>query len=180
MSPFAIYKITFIHSHLCGRDASQVQRSSSTNSLPSSRTLINSPLLSPLHTNMFNFFTSQINITLSITNLISLLHLTMFLEISVFTDSNSSHSKYHLLLLLLHHFSCVRLCMTPQRQPTRILCPQDSPGKITGVGCHFLLQSMKVKSESEVTQSCLTPRNPMDCSLQGSSVHGIFQARILE
>ena len=58
--------------------------------------------------------------------------------------------------------------------------PWDSPGKNTGVGCHFLLQCMKVKSESEVTQSCLTLSNPMDCSLPGSSVHGIFQARVLE
>ena len=66
------------------------------------------------------------------------------------------------------------------RQPTRIPCPCDSPGKSTGVGCHFLLQCMKVKSESEVAQSCSTPSNPMDCSLPGSSVHGIFQARVLE
>ena len=58
--------------------------------------------------------------------------------------------------------------------------PWDSPGKNTGVGCHFLLQCMKVKSESEVTQSCPTLRDPMDCSLPGSSVHGIFQARVLE
>ena len=64
--------------------------------------------------------------------------------------------------------------------PTRFLCPWDSPGKNTGVGCHFLLRCMKVKSESEVAQSCLTLRNPMDCSLPGSSVHGIFQARVLE
>ena len=55
--------------------------------------------------------------------------------------------------------------------------PWDSPGKHTGVGCHFLLQCMKVKSESEVAQSCLTLRNPMDCSLPGSSIHGIFQAK---
>ena len=59
-------------------------------------------------------------------------------------------------------------------------CPWDSPGKNTGVGCHFLLQCMKVKSESEVTQSCLTLRDPMDCSPPGSSIHGIFQARVLE
>ena len=59
-------------------------------------------------------------------------------------------------------------------------CPWDSPGKNTGVGCHFLLQCMEVKSESEVVQSCPTLRDPMDCSLPGSSVHGIFQARILE
>ena len=58
--------------------------------------------------------------------------------------------------------------------------PWDSPGKNTGVGCHFLLQCMKGKSESEVTQLCLTLSNPMDCSLPGSSVHGIFQARVLE
>ena len=58
--------------------------------------------------------------------------------------------------------------------------PWDSPGKNTGVGCHFLLQFMKVKSESDVAQSCLTLSNPMDRSLPGSSVHGIFQARGLE
>ena len=69
----------------------------------------------------------------------------------------------------------------PHRQhPTRLLCPWDSPGKNTGVGCHFLLQCMKVKSESEVAQSCPTLSNLMDCSLPGSSVHGIFQARVLE
>ena len=58
--------------------------------------------------------------------------------------------------------------------------PWDSPGRNTGVGCHFLLQRMKVKSESEVAQSCPTLSDPMDCSLPGSSVHGIFQARVLE
>ena len=58
--------------------------------------------------------------------------------------------------------------------------PWDSPGKNTGVGCHFLLQRMKVKRESEVAQSCLTLSDPMDCSLPGSSIHGIFQARVLE
>ena len=67
-----------------------------------------------------------------------------------------------------------------RRQPTRLPRPWDSPGKNTGVGCHFLLQCMKVKSESEVAQSCPTPSDPMDCSLPGSSVHGIFQARVLE
>ena len=65
-------------------------------------------------------------------------------------------------------------------QPTRLPCPWDSPGKNTGVGCHFLLQYMKVKSESEVTQSCPTLCDPMDCSLPASPVHGIFQARVLE
>ena len=67
-----------------------------------------------------------------------------------------------------------------RQQPTRPPHPWDSPGKNTGVGCHFLLQCMKVKSESEVTQPSLTLRDPMDCSLPGSSVHGIFQARVLE
>ena len=71
--------------------------------------------------------------------------------------------------------------MRPHRwQPTRLLCPWDSLGKNTGVGCHFLLQCTKVKSESEVTQSCPTLREPMDCSPPGFSVHGIFQARVLE
>ena len=67
-----------------------------------------------------------------------------------------------------------------RRQPTRLPRPWDSPGKNTGVGCHILLQCMKVKSESEVTQSCLTLSGPMDCSPPGSSVHGVFQARVLD
>ena len=67
-----------------------------------------------------------------------------------------------------------------RRQPTRLPCPWDSPGKNTGVGCHFLLQCLKVKSESEVTQVCPTLRDPMDCSLPGSCIHGIFQARVLK
>ena len=67
-----------------------------------------------------------------------------------------------------------------RRQPTRLPRPWDSPGKNTGVGCHFLLQCMKVKSESEVAQLCPTLSDPMDCSLPGSSIHGIFQARVLE
>ena len=65
-------------------------------------------------------------------------------------------------------------------QPTRLPRSWDSPGKNTGVGCHFLLQSMQVKSESELAQLCLTLSDPMDCSLPGSSAHGIFQARVLE
>ena len=77
--------------------------------------------------------------------------------------------------------SVVSDSVRPDRlQPTRLPRPWDSPGKNTGVRCHFLLQCMKVKSESEVTQSCPTLSNPMDCSLPGSSVHGIFQARVLE
>ena len=88
-----------------------------------------------------------------------------------------------MLLLLLSVQLSFQSCPTlrpHRRQLTRLPRPWDSPGKNTGVGCHFLLQCMKVKSESEVVQSCPTPSNPMDCSLPGSSIHGIFQARVLE
>ena len=67
-----------------------------------------------------------------------------------------------------------------RQQPNRLPRPWDSSGKNIGVGCHFLLQCLKVKSESEVAQSCLTPSDPMECSPPGSSIHGIFQARVLE
>ena len=73
--------------------------------------------------------------------------------------------------------SCPTLCDPRDGRPPR---PWDSPGKNTGVGCHFLLQCMKVKSESEVAQLCPTLCDPMDCSLPGSSIHGSFQARVLE
>ena len=77
--------------------------------------------------------------------------------------------------------SVVSDSVRPHRwQPTRLPRPWDSPGKNAGVGCHFLLQCMKVKSESEVTQSCPTLSDPIDCSLPVSSVHGIFQERVLE
>ena len=87
---------------------------------------------------------------------------------------------------LLRHLCCyvtsvVSDSVRPhRRQPTRLPCPWDSPGKNTGVGCHFLFQCVKVKSESEVAQLCETLSDPMDCSPPGSSVHGIFQARVLE
>ena len=85
-----------------------------------------------------------------------------------------------LLLLLLSRFSRVRLCATPWTAAHQASPFMGSPGKNTGVGCHFLLQCMKVESESEVPQSCLTLSDPMDCSLPGSSFHGIFQATVLE
>ena len=94
--------------------------------------------------------------------------------------------SFSCLIAVARTFAAAKLlqsCPTlqPHRwQPIRLPGPWDSPGKNTGVGCHFLLQCMKVKNESEVTQSCPTLSNPMDCSLPGSSVHGIFQARILE
>ena len=76
--------------------------------------------------------------------------------------------------------SCPTLCDPRDGSPPGSPRPWDSPGKNTGVGCHFLLQCVKVKSEIEVAKSCLTLSDPMDCSLPGSSVHGIFQARVLE
>ena len=75
--------------------------------------------------------------------------------------------------------SCPTLC-DPRDGSTPGPRPWDSPGKNTGVGCHFLLQCMKVKRESEVAQSCPTPSDPMDCSPPGSSIRGIFQASVLE
>ena len=79
------------------------------------------------------------------------------------------------LKMFEEHFSFLSCSVQPhRRQPTRLPHPWDSPGKNTGVGCHFLLQCRKVKSESQVAQPFLTLRNPMDCNLPGSSVHGIF------
>ena len=75
--------------------------------------------------------------------------------------------------------SCPTLCNPIDGSPAGSR-PWDSPGKNTGVGCHFLLQCMKVKSEREVAQSCPIHHNPMDCSPPGSSVHGISQASVLE
>ena len=74
----------------------------------------------------------------------------------------------------------VRLCATSYTAATRFPHPWDSPGKNTGVGCHFLLPCMKGKSESEVAQSCPTLSDPMDCSPPGSSSHRILQASVLE
>ena len=91
--------------------------------------------------------------------------------------------KSSLLPSLLSLSKLLQSCPTVRLhrwQPTRLCDPWDSPGKNTGVGCHFLLQCMKLKSESEVAQLCPTLSHPMDCSLPGSSIHGIFQARVLE
>ena len=89
-----------------------------------------------------------------------------------------------LLLLQLcptSHTSVVSNSVRPHRwQPTGLRRPWDSPGKNTGVGCYFLFQGMKVKIESEVAQLCPTLCDPVDCSPPGSSVHGIFQAGVLE
>ena len=90
---------------------------------------------------------------------------------------NFARATYITLVVTITNYDSVR---PHRRQPTRLPHPWDSPGKNTGVGCHFLLQWMKVKSESEVAQSCPTLRNPMDWSLPVSSVTGIFQARVLE
>ena len=112
--------------------------------------------------------------SLSITKSQSLLKL---MPIESVTTYNHLILCRPLLLLLLSHFSHVRLCVTPQTAATRLPHPLDSPGKNNGVGCHFLLQYMKVKSESEVAQSCPTLSDPMDCSPPGSFIHGIFQAK---
>ena len=95
-------------------------------------------------------------------------------------EEKEGQKQKEALLLLLSRFSCVRLCETPETAAYQAPRPWDSPGKNTGVGCHFLLQCMKVKSESEVAQSSPNPSRSMDCSPPGSSVHGILQARALE
>ena len=102
-----------------------------------------------------------------------------FLELTETLEKVNKFSE-GMLLLLLSRFSRVDSVRPHRRQPTRLPRPWDSPGKNTGVGCHFLLQRMKVKSEGEVSQWFSTLSDPMDCSLPGSSVHGIFQARVLE
>ena len=83
-------------------------------------------------------------------------------------------------MLLLSHFSRVRLCATPQTAAHQAPPSLGFSRQGHGSGLHVLLQCMKVKSESEVAQSCLTLLDPMDCSPPGSSIHGIFQARVLE
>ena len=114
-----------------------------------------------------------------------------FLGSKITADSDYSHEikrcfllgRKAMMNLAAAAAKSLQSCPTlrPHRwQLTRLPDPWDSPGKNTGVGCHFLLQCMKVKSESEVAQSCLTLRDPMDCSLPGSSVHGILQARVLK
>ena len=102
------------------------------------------------------------------------------LEKKNFFQYNSSRTELgSIVFLFLFHLCCCKVTSVVSNsvrphvlQPTRLLCPWDSPGKNTGVGCHFLLQCMKVESESEVAQPC--PTLSMDCSLPGSSLHGIF------
>ena len=98
--------------------------------------------------------------------------------LSLFIDAGFLwYLKLGLMLLLLSHFSHVLLCATPQTAAHRLPIPGILQARTTEVGCHFLLQGMKVKSESEVAQSCPTLRNPMDCSLPDSFVHGIFPGK---
>ena len=102
----------------------------------------------------------------------------MFLGSKNHFCGNVSTTKYNVQIHLAAAAKSLQSCPTlwpHKQQPNRLSHPWDSPGKNTGVGCHFLLQCMKVKSESEVTQSsCPTRSDPMDCSPPGSSVHGIF------
>ena len=96
-------------------------------------------------------------------------------------EGNGTPLQYSCLENPMNRGPVVSDSVRPHRQQSdRLRRPWDSSGKNTGVGCHFLLQCMKVKSESEVAQSCPTLSDPMDCSLPGSSIHGIFQARVLE
>ena len=115
------------------------------------------------------------NITINCKNLLSNTHCPSFSCLIQWKQQVTS-----ILLLLLSRFSRVQLCSTPETAAHQSPLSWASPGKNTGVGCHFLLQRMKVKSETEVAQSCPTLCNPMDCSLPGSTVHGIFLARALE
>ena len=94
-------------------------------------------------------------------------------EIKMLAPWNESYDKPSAAAAKLLQ-SCPTLCDPRDSSPPCSPCPWDSPRKNTGVGCHFLLQCMKVKSESEVTQLCPTPSDPMDCSLPSSSIHGIF------
>ena len=102
------------------------------------------------------------------------------MTVSLLFQFRSPFFFFWLLWLRLSRFSRVRLCATPETAAHQAPPSWDSPGKNTGVGCHFLLQCRKVKSESEVAQSCPTLVDPMDCSPPDSSIHGIFQARVLE
>ena len=95
-------------------------------------------------------------------------------------DEAIRKNKQLLLLLLLSHFSHVRLCATPRTAAYQAPPSLGFSRQEHWSGLHFLLQCMRAKSESEVAQSCLTLRDPMDCSPPGSSIHGIFQARVLE
>ena len=112
-----------------------------------------------------------------LTSQLPVLHVTRLSKVS---DKMVKMIIFSLLLLLLSRFSRVRLCATPWMAAHQAPPSLDSPGKNTGMGCHFLLQCIKVKSESEVAQSCPTLCDPMDCSLPVFSVHGIFQARVLK
>ena len=102
-------------------------------------------------------------------------------EVCITMSLSSTELEPPPMLLLLSRFSVSNFVWPHRWQAYAMLSrPWDSPGKNTGVGCHFLLQCMNVKSESEVTQLHTTLRDPMDCRLPGSSVHRIFQARVLE
>ena len=103
-----------------------------------------------------------------------------FIKFTSYFYSTKYNAKHYAMLCYAKSLQSCPTVRPHRRQPTRLPRPWDSPGKNTGVGCHFLLQCMKVKSESEVAQSCPILSDPMDCSLPGSSIHGIFQARVLE
>ena len=150
------------------------------------------PTPSPQHQSCFLWPTFFLLSPLSLSNILcKLLIYYVFIYFLSFSAGLLTLQVEEFLSVLFFDTSCCCCCcwvasvmsnsLRPHRwQPTRLPHPWDSPGKNTGVGCHFLLQCMKVKSESEVAQSCPTLGDPMDCSLPGFSVHGIFQARVLE
>ena len=103
----------------------------------------------------------------------------LLLETTYIISTFTLEYKHDMEKEMATHSSIIAWRIPWTEKPGRLPRPRDSSGNNTGVGCHFLLQCMKVKSQSEVTQSCLTLSNPMDCSLPGSSVHGVLQARVL-
>ena len=133
----------------------------------------------PFSLSSFTFIKRLFSSLFSATSVVLSAYLRLLIFLLAISQTLLNWSTFQKMLLLIT--SVVSDSVQPQRwQPTRLPCPWDSPGKNTGVGCHFLLQCMKVKSESEATQSCLTLSDPMDCSLPGYSIRGIFQARVLE
>ena len=163
------------------------------------RIQLKSHMLSPTHQIEYN--TGQITVSLHMKNthqnIFYLIQLNLkvvishLLQSAIFKDFTINHLEhcecfcfFFSGLTTKHAAKSLQLCPTlrdpHRRQPTRLPRPWDSPGKNTGVGCPFLLQCRKVKRESEDAQSCSTLSDPMDCSLPGSSAHGIFQAGVLE
>ena len=129
----------------------------------------------------YPFAVSPSSFVFKLLNVWSFLYHYLQIKTTLLLNCNASlKGKLIIKLLLLSHLIVSDSVRPHRQQPTRLPRPWDSPGKNTGVACHFLLQCIIVKSESEVAQSCPTLSDPMDCSLPGSSIHGIFLAGVLE